>query len=408
MATETRQSLSRLFKGCLHLGRDPSIIRRSVAELQRRELGELTRYFDDGEQQLAPLLFWHLKRKGLTRLLRAPLEREVAHRYDRNLARNTLLEHRLEKALARFARNGVRALVLKGASALTTDLAAFSDAFVLSDIDLLVKPSDMRRAIDILVADGYRLTHAQARNGRIKQGLIGADGVTRLDLHSGLFWTTGGDYVDYVACDLWDGSRTGSVREHPVHVLSAEHQICHRLVHDSIAHNDVALPTSICRLYYLCALVDFYRDRIDWLSLRRRLEKQDTDRLLVAYLHYGRRELGLRLPAALEADRRDVLVSLAVIDAAAGCGRRLSAYTHRTSIAALTARTARARVNRIWVLLRETLRGSASLDERSRAGIDLPRLTLVFKMLCLQLAALLYVGGYCVRQSMRGENAHVG
>ena len=158
----------------------------------------------------------------------------------------------------------------------------------------------MRRATQTLISEGYSLTHNQSLNGGFKQGFVGADGITWIDLHSALFWTGGGEYLAYGPSDLWKGSMPGSVGGFAVTILSAEDQVCHRLVHDSIGHGGSILASSTSRLYYFCVLVDFYRKRIDWGALLQKLKVKGSDRLLVAYVYYGKRELGLMIPPELE------------------------------------------------------------------------------------------------------------
>ena len=140
-----------------------------------------------------------------------------------------------------------------------------------------------------------------------------------------------------------------------VATLAPEDQLSHRLVHDAIGHGGPILATSTARLYYLCLLVDFYRDRIDWNRFLQMLQPKQTDRLLCAYLLHGNRELGLRLPSAFD------------VDAAAGARRscdhpggrriesRLADYGHRTSLALLTGRTRRERVKKAGAAVRSSV-----------------------------------------------------
>jgi hypothetical protein len=408
MAADTLKHLSCLFKKCLHLGDDVAIIQRSIEELGRLEIRDLTNYFDNHDAHLAPLLFWHLRRKGLSCLLGNRLAGELEYRYHRNVARNSLLQQSLEGVIAGFSREGIEVLVLKGASAFTTDLSLFRNAFVLSDIDLLVRPSDMRRATHALVSDGYSLTHNQSLNGGLKQGFVGADGITQIDLHSSLFWTAGGEYLAYGPSDLWKGSMLGSVGGYALTILSAENQICHRLVHDSVGHGGSILASSTSRLYYLCVLVDYYRKRIDWGALLQELKGTGSDRLLVAYVYYGRRELGLVVPPELEPLHRRA--DLVLIDSVGRSSDRLADYCHRASLAVLTARTRKQSLKHISQLFaRHSLMVPVGQRKRKHdAGRGVHHLTLVFKMTCLQLMAVLYIGASSLRHAIWEEEVHVG
>jgi putative nucleotidyltransferase-like protein len=406
--TSTTRLLAGLFKNCLHLGTNLCLIEQSLQRLRIVDGSALEDYFDQRETQLAPLLFWHLQQKGLTGLLDEPLARALVIRYQRNIARNALLERGLERVLDRFDRERIDTLVLKGGSVFTPELSAFRNAFVLSDIDLLVRPTDLQRAIDGLVADGHSLTDRQAASTGVKQGLASSDGVTRIDLHSALFWTIGGDYRDYGPGDLWERAVLGSFRGHRLATLSPEDQLCHRVVHDSVAHGEPILTSSTCRLYYLALLIDFYRDRIDWERLLQDLRSKQTDRLFVACVYHANRELGLRLPTEMEPLQRQARADLALLDAVTASTTRLADYGHRTSVALMTGRTRSEQLRRLRrLLLQDPVTGPLRAKETSGVS-TMERFALLCKILCLQSAAVLFIGAAGFRHWLRKENAHVG
>jgi hypothetical protein len=408
MTAEKSPYLSDLFKRCLHLSDDTSAIECSLEELRKLQLRDLSAYFAV-EVQLAPLLWWHLKRRGLTRSLGEPLAEDLRQRYQENVARNFLFEQSLERILSRFNREGVEVIVLKGASAFTTGLHLFRDAFVLFDIDLLVRPSDVQRATKILASDGYSLTQTQVMGGAVKQGFLGADNFTRIDLHSALFWTgVRLDYRDFFHSDFWAASTLDSVAGWPVRILSREDQICYRLVHDTLGHETVLL-SNISRLYYLCALVRLHADSVNWNRLLKDTARNGGDRLLLAYIYYGKRELGAPVPSELEQFHDRACNDLAYLDAVACASSRLADYAHRTSVALLAARTLHERLKTIFQLL---MRNSSILSLRARkaegpSGMNVR--SLMLKRFCLQSAALLYVGAYTLRHSiLRKENENAG
>ncbi len=386
--------LSRLFKKCLHLGDDTSIIQRSLEELQDLESSDVSDHLSR-EAQLAPLLFWHLKRRGLTSLLAEPLASDLKSRYQINIARNFLFERGLERILDRFDREGVEVIVLKGGSIFASNLSVFKDAFVLFDLDLLVRPGDMQRATELLISDGYSLTASQTMGDVVKRGFLGADNFAQIDLHSALFWTPNLNYLDYFPSDLWDSSILDSLGRYPMRILSTEDQICYRLAHDAIGHQTLLLSNT-CRLYYLCVLVHFHRLSIDWKSLLQKLKQKGSDRLLGAYLCYGKRELGLSLPPELDQFCHSATDDVAYLDAITGSSYRMSDYNHRASIAALTTRNLKERLKRLYRLVVPHIvpfgegKGTVALFNDCKVA---------FKVLCVQLVALLYVSVCRMRQS---------
>src|SRR5262249_25634032 len=95
MSTDKTLVVCRVFRNCLHLGHDTSVIEKSLRELQCLDATDIKGHLDS-ESQLAPLLFWHLKRRGLTRLLEPTFAADLEYKYRQNVARNFLFERRLE------------------------------------------------------------------------------------------------------------------------------------------------------------------------------------------------------------------------------------------------------------------------------------------------------------------------
>lgn len=391
-----------LLRGCLYLD-DSARLERALSELQTIDSTVLCTYLDIYEAHLAPVLWWHLKRRALTGQLPTLVRVELEKRYQRNLAHNCLLQRGLECVVGSLAREGIDVLILKGASAFTSDLLLFRDAFVLFDIDLLVRPSDIEHATRILISDGYVPTSSQFLNGHVKRGFVGADNFTRVDLHSELFWTTGIVYRDYGPDDLWATSSTSSIAEWPVKLLSAEGQVCSRLIHDALAFPKPLLLSGTARLYNFCVLVDFYRSRIDWTRLVERLRAVAAEELLLAYVRWGHRELGLRIPEELISLGCQKSGNLRLMDAVANSSSQLVAYCSRTLLAVLTARTPRTRLWKLCQLFHRDL-----VRQHRASATTSQRVLLPLKMVLLQFMAILYVGVYGLRHSLPEERVHAG
>jgi hypothetical protein len=297
---------------------------------------------------------------------------------------------------------------LKGATVFSTEFAPIRNAFVLSDIDLLVRPRDLDHAIATLVREGYSPTHGQTGVSGRKQCLLGRDGVTKVDLHSALFWVGAGDYHEYGPGDLWQRTGVTSLHGHPVATLAPEDQLSHRLVHDAIGHGGPILATSTARLYYLCLLVDFYRERIDWPRYLRMLQPKQTDRLLSAYLLHGRRELGLQLPQEFEPRQRQAHADLAIIHAVVQSSQRLADYGHQTSLALLTGGTRREQLRKLGQLFVRPFSARVESQALDAQTGYLRRNLSRIKAVCLQAAAVLFIGASGFRYRYTRGNVHVG
>src|SRR5262249_49725684 len=85
MSSEKLLALRQLFKNCLYLGEMTSVIEKSLQDMQCLDFADVCEYLDK-EAQLAPLLFWHLKRRSLTRQLEQRLAAYLQCRYQENVA----------------------------------------------------------------------------------------------------------------------------------------------------------------------------------------------------------------------------------------------------------------------------------------------------------------------------------
>src|SRR4030095_12671107 len=157
------------------------------------------------------------------------------------------------------------------------------------------------------------------------------------------------------------------------------------------------LLSNTCRLYYLCLLIDSYRDRIDWAQLLEKLKGKGGDRLLAAYAHYGKRELGLHLPPALEQFHQGP-DDVAYLDAVVGSSQPMIDYNYRVSVAALTTPNRQCRLKKVFQDL-----GDIVVSHREgREAVVLGDIPWMFKVAFLQLVALLHVSIHGRRRSIFG------
>lgn len=114
-------------------------------------------------------------------------------RFDRNALRNVFLARHLAELLRRLARDGVRAMPIKGP---VLAIAAYGDLALreFGDLDIVVHPRDFDRARSLLGAWGYRpeseLTSAGERALRASDHhipLVSGDGQVKVELH----WSLG-------------------------------------------------------------------------------------------------------------------------------------------------------------------------------------------------------------------------
>ena len=356
-------------------------VHRRTATVGRRDLHD----YLSTDTRLATLLFWHLRRRGLTSTSDRTACRGSRGQYSRKTWQETFcLSEHLAKILAHFNRNAIEIRCIKGRLYLYDSLVRFRDAFVLSDIDLMVRPADLDASREMLMSDGYSLEQDEFDEWRSKQSFSGEDDCTTIDLHSGLFWAgVRINYTDYFLVgsvgDVTSRTRSAVTRTHAFSrarsVLSARARRDWTSSSPTERHIPALLSVSIHRL----SPRDFGLD-----SALEKLKAKRTDRLLATYAHYGKRELGLLLPPELD-KFRGAAGHLRYLDAVVGSSARMVDYNYRATVAALTSRNLRERLNEICrhaviPVLRN--RGKASAVKH---------VILVLVRLCLQFFAVLYV-----------------
>lgn len=138
--------------------------------------------------RLGPLLYFHLKAAGVA--LSPEIKRELAGLYLRHRHANQVRAQVMAEILAAFQAEGIPALALKG-FALAHLLYPEPALRPMSDIDLLVKPAQVRRAQELLAGLGFSapLPPADSLPGKhLASATRQAEGLTiSVELHHNLF-----------------------------------------------------------------------------------------------------------------------------------------------------------------------------------------------------------------------------
>jgi hypothetical protein len=145
--------------------------------------------------------------------------------------------------------------VLKGAALLETSYGGQIGLRPLSDIDLLVKPSDISVIHEALVAIGFGPTNPHSN--------FYTNGTASFDLHTDLVGASRirrrADATRFSMNDVWESARPIDSRDGPLLVLSPPFQFLHLAVH--------ALKHSFSRLIWLVDLALVARQQNDWQAL---------------------------------------------------------------------------------------------------------------------------------------------
>lgn len=200
---------------------------------------------------MAPLLYSHLRQQpdDIPPGLLTWLQRE----YHQSVARNILLLKELEELASSFESAGVPLVVLKGAALLCTDRVPVAQR-PITDLDLLVQPSQASAARALLERLGYRPQADWAQG--FTESYLGerayykaGDRTLVADLHWHLLNHKGHEAWER---RVWDRLRPCAVGEATLGLLSPEDELLHAALHLVCHHGgrgllwrrDIALLTA--------------------------------------------------------------------------------------------------------------------------------------------------------------------
>jgi hypothetical protein len=245
---------------------------------------------------LMPLLHWHLSRRFPGRAP-VPAMRALEELFRGNLQSNLRLAAELARVLKILEANRIRAVSFKGP---VLAVACYGNLALreFSDLDLLLQPSDILPARDLLLADGYlpefALTPAQERallRSDCQYNFQKFDGQLRVELHWDILPRYWGQHFD---CTGWLARRQevalGSVL---VPSLLPEDLIVILCVHGTKHGWE--------RMAWITDLVELLRahPQLDWNAIEKQAADARVSNLLLLGLGLAHRLHGAALPAGI-------------------------------------------------------------------------------------------------------------
>ncbi|HVF21419.1 MAG TPA: nucleotidyltransferase family protein [Pyrinomonadaceae bacterium] len=243
-----------------------------------------------------PLLYLQLSREGANLIPGSDLAK-LKRRYQENHARNIILTEELCRLIKLFRENGFEAIPYKGPA-----LALFAyDNLALRrfvDLDVLVKKSDVPRARDLLVAEGYEPTKSltaaqQDLLLRTQHNLQFARDGRRLLLE--LHWEVAPHLFasSVQGNELWQNLITIDVNGTPMKTLSADDLLFSLCLHGSRHLWE--------RLGWICDVAELIRrHKLSWPALLRRASETDSERMFLLGVHLAQELLQAELPAEVK------------------------------------------------------------------------------------------------------------
>ncbi|MDT8381823.1 MAG: nucleotidyltransferase family protein [Brevefilum sp.] len=209
-------------------------------------------------------------------------------------ARNTSFFHEGEIILAKFSASGIPIIVLKGLY-LVEEVYQNAALRSMSDLDFLVKKSDIPSAIDGLKELGYHVTtyfNPEDENADLKHvpPFIKGDGLF-IELH----WTIleEDEPFDIDTTGMWERAQPAKILDLDVLSLSLEDLILHLSIHFTYQHQMIY---GLRGLYDIALVLERYKDGVDWRTLVKRAKAWGCGRVISLTLHMLEEFLNVSIP----------------------------------------------------------------------------------------------------------------
>lgn len=217
---------------------------------------------------------------------------ELLHRS--NAERNAALRRQLTELLYKLERAGIEAMLLKGARSFAVGLYADPGSRMFRDLDVVVRPERVERALEVLAAMGYGVanTYLPEQNAVAELTRRGDPGA--VDLHV--------EIVDVRhllgAAEMWNRAVPVTVGGIPCMVPSATDAVLHHLIHAQIHFRGAYYfgAVELRQLYEFAALARHGGAELDWGSVADRLAQHGLRTMLESYALMARRLFGMPWP----------------------------------------------------------------------------------------------------------------
>lgn len=243
-----------------------------------------------------PLLYLQLTREGAGSIRGSDLAK-LKLQYQENSARNIILTAELCQVIKLFSDAGIETIPYKGP---VLALFAYGDLALrrFVDLDVIVRKSDVPRARDLLLAEGYTPTKSltlaqQDLLLRTQHNVQFARDDRRLLLE--LHWEVAPHLFasSVQENELWQNLETINVGGNEMKTLSADDLLFSLCVHGSRHLWE--------RLGWICDIAELIaRHEINWPASLQRAAAADSERMFLLGLHLAHKLLGTPLPESVQ------------------------------------------------------------------------------------------------------------
>lgn len=220
--------------------------------------------------------------------------------YLRNIKRNTRLYYDLGIVLNALRDAGIPVIVLKGAH-LCEGIYGNIGLRSMSDIDLLLRQSDLMKAGELLekLPCEYYLEDEPQRLNPHRTYAPGWEGLP-IDMHWHLLPMNEHNRIDID--EIWAGSQNSTIADVETLVLSPEHLLLHICLHISFYH--VFDRRGLRSLSDVNVIVDQFNEKLNWDEILELAAKWRISRSVLMILFLANQLLGTKLPLNLHQEMK--------------------------------------------------------------------------------------------------------
>ncbi len=225
---------------------------------------------------VSQMIFRNFQKLNILKLIPENIAKQLENSYYKNLSRNILIYKCFFEFLDEFIKNDIKPIALKGiflAENIYNDIGVRQ----MTDIDLLIKPSQIELSRDIMFGLGYyyldrvKSKHITMHTVSSHLPQLFKDGV-RVELH----YKLDGDFVGIVEKmdDYWQNSIPISINNYNLLSLSIIDLINYLTI-----HLDKHFQLGKLQFYYytdIIAILEFYKNDINWKQLDSTCEKIES------------------------------------------------------------------------------------------------------------------------------------
>lgn len=237
-------------------------------------------------EDIAPLVYFLLKKRGLSHLLSANTMKTLEDFFLLNLGRNFRLCVDVANLLQGFNERGVPHVILKGL-ALCLFYYPHMGTRRMTDVDILVRKDDLILADSVLASRGYRSIDSTLKEASVlPKGYLASLEYHALDerpiihLHWDVINTSVPfpSRVSYPLEDLWQRGQTVFIENVETRIPSPEHLVLH------LTEHGLKVNHSFDRLILVYDLFVILRQKnIDWMTIRELASSSG----LAPFLYFG-------------------------------------------------------------------------------------------------------------------------